>query len=225
MKSFRWTIPLLLIAGCAAPPAQTQHAGAPAVTRADIEQLRQEQQQMRRQVELLTSQLELLKQQIEEGAPRTAPAQMGTRGGEKATPQPAEPAPKVVVEAAPQADLSPNRLYLQGFSQHTDGHYAEAADTFRTFLNRYPDNPFAGNAQYWLAESYYRQRMFSRAASEFEKVLPYGSKEQPGRVPEALARLVEIYRQLGQPALAEQALQKLRLNFPDSNAARRLEAM
>ncbi|RMF48401.1 MAG: outer membrane protein assembly factor BamD [Deltaproteobacteria bacterium] len=224
MKSLRWIIPLLLVAGCAAPPTQSLRSGTPAATRTEIDQLRQQQEEMQQQIALLTSRLELLQKQLDESAARPAPAQMGTEPGEKAIPEAAETTEKVVVEERPQADLSPNRLYLQGFSKHAAGRYAEAADTFRTFLSRYPDNPFAGNAQYWLAESYYRQRMFSRAASEFEKVMPYGSKEQPGRAPEALARLVEIYRQLGQPVLAEQALQKLRLNFPDSRAASRLEA-
>ncbi|TYO98944.1 tol-pal system protein YbgF [Geothermobacter ehrlichii] len=223
MNSWKWILPALLLAACAPVPATTP-GPAPAPNR-ELAELRQAQEETSRRLQVLESRLALLQKQLEErpSQPRPAdqPPQMGTPSRQIASPEAGRPNRQVAEPQAPE-DLSPNRLYLQAFSLHASGHYAEAADAFRTFVSRYPENAFAGNAQYWLAESFYRQHLLSRAAVEFEKVAGLTRSGNPGRTPDALLRLVDIYRQLGQPVLAEQALQKLRLNFPDSAAARKL---
>ncbi len=222
MNRWKSILPLLVLAGCAAPPAPT--SGPLPVSGGELAELRQAHKDMERRLQVLEGRLALLQKQLEELPGQTSPPepapQMGTVGrqitgsadaGQR--PHPQKPSP---------ADLSPNRLYRQAFSLHAAGRYSEAADAFRTFVKRYPENAFAGNAQYWLAESYYRQQLLSRAATEFEKVAALTRPDSPGKAPDALLRLADIYRQLGQPVLAEQALQKLRQNFPDSAAARKL---
>jgi len=129
--------------------------------------------------------------------------------------------PETPVQDTSPAATTPTALYLGAFSSYAAGRYAAAIDDFRQFLQDYPQNAFAGNAQFWLGECYYRQRLLTRAVNEFEKVVSLdagGSK-----APDALLRTVVIYRELNQLMLAEQALQRLKTDYPDSAAARKAE--
>ena len=55
------------------------------------------------------------------------------------------------------------------------------------FLNRYPKDELAANAQYWLGETYYSEKKWNDAIVEFQKVL----KEHKGsdKVPDALLKI------------------------------------
>ncbi len=47
--------------------------------------------------------------------------------------------------------------------------YAQAEQALRQFVSAYPNDPLAGNAQYWLAETYYVRNNYSEAAAQFLK--------------------------------------------------------
>ncbi len=48
-----------------------------------------------------------------------------------------------------------------------DGDYAGAEKAFKTFVQRNPQHVLAGNAQYWLGETYYARRDYQNAMAAF----------------------------------------------------------
>jgi tol-pal system protein YbgF len=75
------------------------------------------------------------------------------------------------------------------------GQTAQARGLFQDFLNRFPKDELAANAQYWLAESYYGEKKWNDAIVEFQKVL----KEHKGsdKVPDALLKIGMSFQSQG----------------------------
>ncbi len=99
-------------------------------------------------------------------------------------------------------------------------HYPEALDALAGFLVRWPDHPNADNAMYWRGECYFAQGDFATAAKEFEGLLarfPLGNK-----APDALLKLGISELRLDNAALARQRFDRLRREFPRSEAAKRI---
>lgn len=78
-------------------------------------------------------------------------------------------------------------LYQKGLTLVRDGNYAQAANTFREFLQKYPKSSFAGNSQYWLAECFYAQKDYPRAIQEYQ--LTIRNYPQLDKIPKAQERL------------------------------------
>jgi len=78
-------------------------------------------------------------------------------------------------------------LYNLASQKLNQGQPAKARDLFQDFLNRYPKDELAANAQYWLGETYYAREEWNDAIVEFQKVL----KEYKGsdKVPDALLKI------------------------------------
>lgn len=81
-----------------------------------------------------------------------------------------------VNQAAPNQGLQPKSLissgneavaYEQAFGLLRQGQYDQAEAAFKTFLEKFPDDELASNAQYWLSETYYVRGMFEPAARGF----------------------------------------------------------
>ena len=100
------------------------------------------------------------------------------------------------------------------------GQCTQAVDAFTRFLVRWPEHPHADNAMYWRAECILQGGDRHRAVQEFEGLVarfPAGNK-----VADALYKLAVTYRRLGDRAAADRAAQRLNVEFPDSEAARRI---
>jgi tol-pal system protein YbgF len=78
-------------------------------------------------------------------------------------------------------------LYNLARQRLDQGQTAKARELFQDFLNRFPKDELAANAQYWLGETYYAEKKWNDAIVEFQKVL----KEHPGsdKVPDALLKI------------------------------------
>lgn len=61
----------------------------------------------------------------------------------------------------------PKELYDEAFASIKKQHYKTAQAQFEAFLVLYPKDALAGNAQYWLGESFFARSMFSQAAIAF----------------------------------------------------------
>ncbi len=61
----------------------------------------------------------------------------------------------------------PKELYDEAFASIKKQHYKTAQAQFEAFLVLYPKDALAGNAQYWLGESFFARSMFSQAAVAF----------------------------------------------------------
>ncbi|TMA17595.1 MAG: tol-pal system protein YbgF [Deltaproteobacteria bacterium] len=88
-------------------------------------------------------------------------------------------------EAEHPTDRGP--LYNLARQRLDQGQAAKARDLFQDFMNRYPKDELAANAQYWLGETYFTEKKWNDAIVEFQKVL----KEYKGsdKVPDALLKI------------------------------------
>src|SRR5262249_61806786 len=69
--------------------------------------------------------------------------------------------------------------YYFALSYITQQDYPAAEDAFRAFVQQHPDHSLAGNAQYWLGETYYARHKYAEAARAFAegyKRYPKGPK-------------------------------------------------
>ena len=64
---------------------------------------------------------------------------------------------------------SPEEVYQEGLDAINAGKDEEATDKFTMFLTKFPKHKLAGNAQYWLGESYYGRKDYAKAAVAFAK--------------------------------------------------------
>ncbi len=108
--------------------------------------------------------------------------------------------------------------YQAAFDTLKEGRYKQAKTELKTFLDRYPNSSYAGNAQYWLAEAHYVTRNFEQGIVEFKQVLD----KYPGsnKVPDAMLKLGYTFYELKQFPQAKTILTDLRAKFPNETASR-----
>ena len=153
----------------------------------------------------------------------TASAGTATTGQQTPSVEPstAEPATSTTasVSQTPSATQSAEKAaYQAAFDTLKEGRYKQAKTELKTFLDRYPNSSFAGNAQYWLGEAHYVTRNFDQGVIEFEKVL----KTYPtsNKVPDAMLKLGYTFYERKQFDQAKAILQDLRERFSKTTAAR-----
>jgi len=137
------------------------------------------------------------------GAPASSSAQTTTPA--------VSPTPSVTQSAEKAA-------YQAAFDTLKEGRYKKAKSELKTFLTRYPNSSYAGNAQYWLAEAHYVTRNFDQGIVEFKQVLD----KYPGsnKVPDAMLKLGYTFYELKQFPQAKTILSDLRQKFPNETASR-----
>jgi tol-pal system protein YbgF len=93
---------------------------------------------------------------------RLAPLGPGeaVEAGAATTPLPTKP------QAPPSADV----LYSTALRDFISGNYDLARQEFTDYLNYYGRTQLAGNAQFYIGETYYHQKEFRRAITEYNKV-------------------------------------------------------
>ena len=97
--------------------------------------------------------------------------------------------------------------------------YAQGRDMMADFLKRYPDDPLAINAAYWIGEAYYAEKDYEKAILQFEDVIQkYG--DHP-KVAAALFKQAMAFDMLGDRASARLLLQRITERFPLSEEAKK----
>ena len=127
-----------------------------------VEQLQYRNQQLQQQLEKMQADHEFRLEQIEKGrggAPR--PPSPPPSAGPAPTPPPAHAA------APPAGGAQGEQLYHDAFKLLQDGDYPGAERAFKNFVQRNPQHALAGNAQYWLGETYYARRDYQNAMVSF----------------------------------------------------------
>ena len=76
------------------------------------------------------------------------------------------PPPSATAGSVPSGG-TPDQLYSESQTAMRTGDYAGAERGFREFVARYPRHPLAGNAQYWLGETYYIRKDFQNASTAY----------------------------------------------------------
>ncbi len=149
-----------------------------------LEQLQYRNQQLQQQMEKMQADYEYRLDSLEKG---------------KAGPRPAAPAPvpgpapapagsgNLAAHAPPTGGAQGEALYHDAFKHLQDGDYAGAEQGFKTFVQRNPQHVLAGNAQYWLGETYYARRDYQSAMVAFAE--GYKSYKASPKGPDNLLKL------------------------------------
>lgn len=125
--------------------------------------------------------------------PGMAPAPPGEPGRDRSYPGPTELMPQTASAASggslrpPGAENLPSgsasAQYNAAFGLLRRADYPAAEDALRNFIRQHPSDPLAGNAQYWLGESFYARGKYTDAAAAFAdgyRHYPRGPKAADG---------------------------------------------
>lgn len=127
----------------------------------------------------------------------------------------------------PIVTIPAQEMYNNAYGDYLKGNYNLAIDSFRLFLQQYPNTPLSDNALYWIGECYYSQGKYDEAVENFNELLltyPSGDKVpaaylkkgmslmQQGKKEEALATfklLVSKYPTQEESQLAKQKINEM----------------
>jgi len=112
-------------------------------------------------------------------------------------------------------DGTPKEKYDYAFSLLRRADYGRAEAALKRFLEAHPRDALAGNAKYWLGETYYVRGDFEQAAVEFLDGYQNYSKSNKG--PDNLLKLGLAMAKLGQLQGACTALSRLSTEYPEAS--------
>jgi len=147
--------------------------------------------------------------------PRKLESDVGNRGTlEQATTTSLPPAENLVKVAG---SPDPEELYNGAYSKLSEGDFKASREEFKKFLQLFPQTEYSDNAQFWIGESYYREKRYEEAIIEFEEVIkkyPQGNK-----VPDAQLKQAFSFIALDDTNSAKLLLGKIIKQYPDSDQA------
>lgn len=111
----------------------------------------------------------------------------------------------------------PKALYQRAYDDLRQGNYDMAEKDFSSLIEKFPKHDLAGNAQYWLGETYYVRAQYKRAAEAF---LGGFTKYANGtKAPDSLLKLGMSLHALGEAEAGCDAFAELGIKFPDAPEA------
>lgn len=122
-----------------------------------------------------------------------------------------------VADGSEVSSAAETKLYNNALNALDKDDMKGARDGFSKMLELYPKSPQADNAQFWIGESYYREKWFQKAILEYQKVIenyPKGNK-----VPGAYLKQGLAFFELGEDDNAKLILSELLKKFPGSSEA------
>lgn len=173
-----------------------------------IEQLQYRNQQLQQQLEKMQADYEYRLDQMEKGRGGGAGPRPG--GGAQAAAPP--PPPAALPATSPATGGSADQMYHDAMKKLQDGDNAGAERAFRTFLQSNPKHPLAGNAQYWLGESYYAGKDYQNAMTAFAE--GYKNYKASPKGPDNLLKLGITLAVMGRKSDACQVFAKFSQDYP-----------
>ncbi len=140
-------------------------------------------------------------------------ASVGTLGGvSSSAPQLTPPRQLSSAATAGLPEGGPDQAYKYAMSFLRQGDYSSAEVAFSQFLETYGDTSLAGNAQYWLGETYYVREQYQDAARAF--LTGYQTYASSPKAPDSLLKLGITLAALGQTQDACLTLAEVPRTFP-----------
>ncbi|MDP2151745.1 tol-pal system protein YbgF [Parvibaculum sp.] len=133
----------------------------------------------------------------------TAPADQASAGGG------ATPAQSVLPSGTPQTQ------YDFAIDLMKRGQYPQARNAFLEFLQLHPKHELAGNAQYWLGETYYAENNYKQAGDAF--LTGYTTYASSSKAPDSLLKLGMSLAALGNSDAACTVWGELGSRFPQAS--------
>lgn len=181
----------------------------------ELEQITFRIDQAGRETEGLSKDTEFRLRQLEQGA-------VTTRDGDAMPPARGAPMPQSTPEEQSLGTIPVNpetgnyqEDYDGALSHLRRGEHDNAERSLRLFLDNHSDSELAGNAQYWLGESYYVREMWRPAAQSF---LICVQKYKSGlKAPDCMLKLGMSLASMGEKDKACKTLSEIRRRFPDAS--------
>lgn len=109
------------------------------------------------------------------------------------------------------------KLYGAAYASFKDKKYKEAREKFEAFMKEFPKDKLAGNAQFWIAETYYAEEDYAGAIVEYDALLKnYPNSE---KAPGALLKQGYSFIEMGDKKAARGILEQLKEKYPKSKEA------
>ncbi|HSK11278.1 MAG TPA: tol-pal system protein YbgF, partial [Vicinamibacterales bacterium] len=141
-----------------------------------------------------------------EGQPPADPAAAGQEGG---TPAPATP---------PASGMSPQRLYDMAWADYAGGQYSLAVRGFEEYIKSFPKSELAGDAQFFIGETYYVQGQYKDAVDAYDRVI--ANYPASKKIPDTYFKRGLALNALGQTDRARESWEHVIKTFPNSDAGR-----
>lgn len=192
---------------------------AQANTNIQVDALSTQVQSLRDTVDELRARLGMISQEVAETRnvlqtvdARLAPLSLG-ESAQAGAPAPAPPTSQV-----PSADV----LYSSALRDFISGKYDLARQEFLDYLKHYGRTQLAGNAQFYIADTYYQQKDYRRALTEYDKVFA----QFPGSYKIAASHLKKGYAllELDERSKGVEELRGLVESFPGTEEAKWAQA-
>lgn len=117
--------------------------------------------------------------------------------------------------AALGVPADPQTSYDVAYAFILQGDFDAAEGAFADFLQRYPQDQLAGNAQYWLGESHYARGQYREAADAF--LNGYTRYQKSPKAPDSLLKLGMSLKALGQKDAACASFAELGKKYPKAS--------
>lgn len=107
--------------------------------------------------------------------------------------------------------------YKDAYETYQKGDYKASREKFQRYLEAFPNSKYSENAQYWIGESYYKEKNYERAIVAYDdlvKKYPDGSK-----APAALLKQGMAFSALGDKKNAKIIFKKVVERYPKSEQA------
>jgi tol-pal system protein YbgF len=124
---------------------------------------------------------------------------------------------KETVEAKIPSTGAGDFLYKDAYETFQRGNMEAARRKFEGYLKQYPNTELSDNAQFWIGETYYKQKDFEKAILEYEKAIakyPEGDKISAALLKQGLA-----FQELGDKSNARNLLRRVIDRYPNSEQA------
>lgn len=194
-----------------------------------LDEVRRENRELRGEIENLGHQIEQLKRKQRDIYLDIDQRLSGSQGGGAASLDTGPAGPGTAAAEAPVvADKPPvasgNRPKIQAEYQAAydllgpqNRRYDEAAKAFAKFLKKYPHDPLAPNAQYWLGEANYVSQKNAEALKAFELVV--SRYPDSTKAPGALFKIGRLQQAAGNKSAARASFERVLTDYPESPAA------
>lgn len=184
-----------------------------------VEELTNNLAQLKQQLDRLSSDLDVRFSQLRSpaagpGAP-PAPGPEVPRASANPAPSPAPAGQQTASAAANMSAGSAQDQYNYALGLMQEANYPAAEQAMRAIVQHWPNDPLAGNAQYWLGETYYARKDYTNAATAFAQ--GYEKYPKSSKAPDDLLKLGMSLTNLNQKVDACRAFGRLQRDFPNAS--------
>lgn len=167
----------------------------------------------------LSQEVEAMRLAIPQFTPsQPAPADSGAAPASGSAPGSAAAPPPTTPSTVLAPGMTPQRMYNTSLADFTAGQWALCIEGFNQYVNAFPRNDLADDAQWYIGECYQQDGKFAEAVDAYNRVIANYPKGD--RVPDAYYKRGVALSAMGQSDRARESFETLMKNFPDHDMAR-----